>query len=69
MFEFIEPMHGASSTHTAVQDEANKHTGHLTVGMLQTGATMCVVWQSGLSVRHSIGTNMFIQTLSGRGTE
>lgn len=47
MFEFAEPMHGASCTHTVGQDEASKQTGHLIVGMLQTEATVCAVWLTG----------------------
>lgn len=47
MFEFAEPTHGATCTHTAGRDEASKQTGHLTGGMFQTGATVCAVWLMG----------------------
>lgn len=39
MFKFAEPMHEAGSTHTAGWDGASKQIGHLTVGLLQTGAS------------------------------
>lgn len=47
MFEFAEPMQGASCTYTTGKDGASNKTGHLTVGMLPhcTGATIYAMWQ------------------------